>query len=60
MKKKYTTPHIATARLMTTDNIAQFIVSSHAVVRTKALPSVLPSLTKRSLTTIHGMKTTKI
>ena len=31
MKKKYTTPHIATARLMTTDNIAQFIVSSHAV-----------------------------
>ena len=31
MKKKYTTPHIATARLMTTDSIAQFIVSSHAV-----------------------------
>ena len=31
MKKKYTTPRIATARLMTTDNIAQFIVSSHAV-----------------------------
>ena len=58
MKKKYTTPHIATARLMTTDNIAQFIVSSH--VRTKALPSVLPSLTKRCLTIIHGMKITKI
>lgn len=31
MKKKYTTPHIATVRLMTTDSIAQFIVSSHAV-----------------------------
>ena len=31
MKKKYTTPHIATARLMTTDNLAQFIISSHAV-----------------------------
>lgn len=31
MKKEYITPHIATAQLMTTDNIAQFIVSSHAV-----------------------------
>ena len=43
MKKKYTTPHIATARLMTTDNIAQFIVSSHAVGEDQGLAKHAPS-----------------
>lgn len=42
MKKKYTTPHIATARLMTTDNIAQFIVSSHAVGEDQGLAKRAP------------------
>lgn len=31
MKKKYTTPQTATVRLMTAENIAQFIISSHSV-----------------------------
>ena len=31
MKKKYTTPNTSTVRLMTAENIAQFIISSHAV-----------------------------
>jgi len=42
MKKKYITPHIATARLMTTDNIAQFIVSSHAVGEDQGLAKRAP------------------
>ena len=42
MKKKYTTPHIVTARLMTTDNIAQFIVSSHAVGEDQGLAKRVP------------------
>ena len=42
MKKKYTTPHIATARLMTTDSIAQFIVSSHAVGEDQGLAKRVP------------------
>ena len=42
MKKKYTTPHIATARLMTTDSIAQFIVSSHAVGEDQGLAKRTP------------------
>ena len=42
MKKKYTTPRIATARLMTTDNIAQFIVSSHAVGEDQGLAKRTP------------------
>ena len=42
MKKKYTTPHIATVRLMTTDNIAQFIVSSHAVGEDQGLAKRTP------------------
>ena len=31
MKKKYTTPNTSTVRLMTAENIAQFIISSHSV-----------------------------
>ena len=31
MKKKYTTPQTATVRLMTAENIAQFIISSQSV-----------------------------
>ena len=42
MKKKYTTPHIATARLMTTDNLAQFIISSHAVGEDQGLAKRSP------------------
>ncbi len=42
MKKKYTTPHIATARLMTTDSIAQFIISSHAVGEDQGLAKRTP------------------
>lgn len=42
MKKKYTTPHIATARLMTTDSIAQFIISSHAVGEDQGLAKRSP------------------
>ena len=42
MKKKYTTPHIATVRLMTTDNLAQFIISSHAVGEDQGLAKRSP------------------
>lgn len=42
MKKKYTTPHIATARFMTTDNLAQFIISSHAVGEDQGLAKRAP------------------
>ena len=42
MKKKYTTPHTATARLMTTDSIAQFIISSHAVGEDQGLAKRAP------------------
>ena len=42
MKKKYTTPHTTTARLMTTDSIAQFIISSHAVGEDQGLAKRAP------------------
>ena len=31
MKKIYTTPNTSTVRLMTAENVAQFIISSHSV-----------------------------
>ena len=37
MKKKYTTPQTATVRLMTAENIAQFIISSHSVGENEGL-----------------------